>query len=436
MPAAAAPAGPSSVRPGAAGGRGPRSALAVPNFRLYFACAVVAQCGSWLLRTAQAWLVLDLTGTPAALAVVTIAQALPVTILTLFAGILIDRTQSRRLLVAVQLVIAAETAIMAALVLTNQVQYWHVIVLATILGTASAVDFPTRSSIISELVEPRLVANGVALNSALNSAARIIGPGLGGLMIAVWGSGACFAVTAVVYGGTTLGLLRLRSSAFYPKRLAHRAPIVGQLTEGLRYSFSTPMLAVNMLLAGFYGTFAYNWALVLPLMARFALDSGSEGFGALNMAMGVGSTIGAFLLATRVQASLRLLLIAALVFGGAMVVLAHAPNMPVAIGVLVCTGMLSVLFNATNNTLLQMEAREDIRGRVLSLYTFLMIGSTPVGGAITGVIANEAGIQIALQVNATVCLLGLAVAAIFVRRSREGMRVREVPDAGSATVGR
>src|SRR5215471_10195261 len=132
-----------------------RSALSVPNFRIYFASATVAQCGGWLLRTAQAWLVLDLTGTPAALALVTILQALPVTILTLFAGVLIDRMQSRRLLVYVQVVIAAETAIMAVLVLTNTIQYWQILVLATVLGVASAVDFPTRASIISELVEPR-----------------------------------------------------------------------------------------------------------------------------------------------------------------------------------------------------------------------------------------------------------------------------------------
>ena len=401
---------------GARGPRRERSALAVPNFRLYFASAAVAQCGGWLLRTAQAWLVLDMTGTPAALALVTIAQALPVTILTLFAGVLIDRTQSRKLLVLVQVVISVETAVMAVLVLSRQIQFWHVLVLAVILGIASAIDFPTRSSIISELVEPGLVPNGVALNSALNSAARIVGPGVGGLMIAVWGSGVCFAVTALIYSTTILGLVRLRGSAFYPKRLAIRAPILGQLAEGLRYSFSTPLLAVNMLLAGFYGTFAYNWALVLPLLARFALNSGAEGFGALNMAMGVGSTVGAFLLATRVRASLRLLLLSGLGLGSAMVVLAHAPNQLVAVGVLVCTGALMVLFQATNNTLLQIQARENIRGRVLSLFTFLTIGSTPVGGAFTGYVADATGVQTALQINASVCLFGLVLAVLFVRR--------------------
>ena len=394
------------------------SALAVPNFRTYFVSAAIAQCGGWLLRTTQAWLVLDLTGSPAALAVVTIAQALPVTILTLFAGIMIDRTQSRRLLVVVQVVFGIQAAILAILILSQRIQFWHIIVLASILGVASAVDFPTRSAIVSELVEPPLVGNGIALNSALNSAARIIGPGVGGLMLSIWGSGVCFAVTAVAYAGTTVGLLVLRDEEFYPKRRARKTALFKQLAEGLRYSFSTPSLAVNMVLAGFFGTFAYNWALVLPLMARFALDSGAEGFGALNMAMGAGSTLGAFALATRLKPSMRLLLISAAAFAASMLVLAHAPNMPVALLMLVCTGMLSVSFNATNNTLLQIEAREDIRGRVLSLYMFLMIGTTPFGSAITGFVANSFDVRLALQINAAVCLIGLALAALLLRRSR------------------
>jgi MFS family permease len=292
-------------------------------------------------------------------------------------------------------------------------------VLSSILGVASAVDFPTRSAIVSELLEPHLVGNGIALNSAMNSAARIIGPGIGGVMLAGWGNGVCFAVTGVVYAGTTLGLLALRGDEFYPKRLARKTALFGQLAEGMRYSFSTPSLAVNMVLAGFFGTFAYNWALVLPLMARFALNSGAEGFGALNMAMGAGSTIGAFAMATRLKASMQLLLISAATFAASIMVLGHAPDMPTALVMLACTGILSVAFNATNNTLLQVEAREDVRGRVLSLYTFLMIGTTPLGSAVTGFVADTFDVRLALQINAAVCLVGLLLATLFLRRARQ-----------------
>jgi MFS family permease len=371
-----------------------------------------------LLRTTQAWLVLDLTGSPAALGLVTVAQALPVTILTLFAGVVLDRSQARRLLVAVQVVFGVQAAILAVLVWSNQIQFWHVLVLALILGVASAVDFPTRSAIVSELVEPHQVGNGIALNSALNSAARIVGPGVGGFILAVWGSAACFGLTTVAYVGATIGLLMLRSDQFHPKRLARRSVVFRQLAEGLRYSFSTPSLAVNMVLAGFYGTFAYNWALVLPLMARFALHTGAEGFGLLNMAMGAGSTVGAFALATRLKPSMRLLLGSAAVFAAFMLILARAPNMPIALAVLVCTGALSTSFNATNNTLIQVEAREELRGRVLSLYTLLMIGSTPFGSAITGFVADSFDVTLALTINASMCLIGLAVATLLFARTR------------------
>jgi MFS family permease len=390
--------------------------FSVPNFRTYFVGAGVAQCGGWLLRTTQAWLVLDLTGSPAALGVVTVAQALPVTILTLFSGVLIDRMHTRRLMVGVGVVMCLQAAVLAWLTLTHQIQFWQVIVLATILGIASAVDFPSRSAIVSELLEPSQVGKGIAMNSALNSGARIIGPGVGGFMIAVWGSGVCFAVTAIAYVFSTLALLLLNSEQFHRKRMAPRTALFRQLAEGLRYSFSTSTLSVNMLLAGFFGTFAYNWALVLPLFARFALETGAEGFGALNVAMGVGSTIGAFALATRLKASMRLLLGAAALFAASMLFLARAPDLTVALAMLVCTGMLSVCFNATNNTLLQMEAREELRGRVLSLYMFLMIGTTPFGSAVTSYFADTYDIRLAVSINAAICLFGLGLAIVFLRR--------------------
>ena len=392
-------------------------ALADPNFRTYFVSAAISQCGSWLLRTTQAWLVLDLTGSAAALGLVTFLQALPVSIFTLFAGVLIDRAPTKRLLIIVQVVFGLQSFALAVLVLSGRIEYWQVILLAIMLGFGSAIDFPGRSAIVSELLPPQKVGNGIALNSALNSGARIIGPGIGGVMIAVWGSGVCFAVVAVAYVLSTIGMLMLRSDLFQPRRIAPRQPIFRQLADGLRYSFSTPSLAANMLLAGLFGTFAYNWALVLPLFARFALDSGAEGFGALNMAMGIGSTIGAFVLATRLRPTMRLLLIAGAVFSGSMLLLAHAPTLAIALGWLVIVGILSVLFNASNNTLIQMEAQEEFRGRALALYMFLMVGSTPIGSAVTGFAANTYDIRVALQANAIVCIMGLLLTLFILRRS-------------------
>lgn len=391
-------------------------ALAEPNFRIYFVCAAISQCGGWLARTTQAWLVLDLTGSAAALGVVTFAQALPVTLFTMFAGVLIDRLPTRRLMLFAQILSALQALALAILILGGHVQYWEIILLAMVLGCAAAVDFPLRSTIVSELVDAPRVGNGIALNSALNSTARIVGPAIGGVMIALWGSGICFVVVAVAYAAATIGVLLLRTDQFHRRRFAARHQIISQLADGVRYSFSTRSLAANMVLAGVFGTFAYNWAMVLPLLARFALDSGSEGFGALNAAMGVGSTIGAFLLATRLKASIRLLVGSAAAFACSMLLLAHAPTLAAALAMLVATGILSVSFTATNNTLIQTEAREDMRGRVLALYTLLMVGSTPFGSAVTGVVANTFDVRVALQANAVICLIGLLWTARQLRR--------------------
>jgi MFS family permease len=254
-------AGPTSLAAGSADlVTGRWGALAVPNYRTYFIASAVSQSGGWLLRTAQSWLVLDLTGSPAALRVLVLFQFLPITFLTLFAGVLVDRVPSRWLLVATQLVIALQAAALGALVLTRRVEYWHVLVLAMVLGIASAFDQPARSVFVSQLVGPRRIGNAVALNSAMGNGARIVGPGLGGLMIAVWGTGLCFTVAAGAFLAALTGLLVLREEQFYPKRQAGRGAVLGQLWDGVRYSFSSPSLGVNFVLMAFIGTFAYNWA--------------------------------------------------------------------------------------------------------------------------------------------------------------------------------
>ena len=278
-------------------------ALAVPNYRIYFVISAVSQSGSWLLRTAQSWLVLDLTGSPAALGILALCQFLPITVLTLFAGVLIDRVQCRRLLVITQLVIGLQAAVMGALVLSGRIEYWQVLVLGVVLGTASAFDQPARSVFVSQLVGPRLIGNAVAINSSVANGARIVGPGIGGVMIAVWGTGVCFSVAAVAFLLALGGLFALRAEQFYPKRQASGGAVLHQLWDGVRYSFSTPSLGFNFVLMAFIGTFAYNWGLVLPLLARYALDAGAEGFGALNIAMGLGSVLGGALLATVLKPS-------------------------------------------------------------------------------------------------------------------------------------
>jgi MFS family permease len=400
--------------------RGHGGALSVPNYRTFFAISAVSQSGGWLLRTAQSWLVLDLTGSPAALGVLALFQFLPITILSLFAGVVIDRVSSRRLLVGTQLTIGLQAGALGALVLFNRVQFWHVLLLAAVLGIATAFDQPARSVFVSQLVGPRRIGNAVALNSSVANGARIVGPGLGGVMIALWGTGVCFSVAAVAYLLAVLGLFGLRADQFHPKRQAGRGAVLGQLWEGVRYSFSSPSLGFNFVLMAFIGTFAYNFGLVLPLLARFALDSGPEGYGELNIAMGVGSVLGGVLLATRLKPSPTLVLIAAAVFSVLIGAVSQATTMLLASAVLVAAGALSIVYSATSNTLLQLEAREEYRGRVLALYVLLFAGSTPVGSAITGFVSNRWDVRVALMLNASLCVVGVLASLVylFARRAR------------------
>ena len=393
-------------------------ALSVPNYRTYFVVSAVSQSGGWLMRTAQSWLVLDLTGSPAALGVLALFQFLPITVLSLFAGVVIDRTPSRRLLVVTQLTMGVQAGALGALVLLNRVEYWHVLVLAAVLGIASAFDQPARSVFVSQLVGPRRIGNGVALNSAVANGARIIGPGVGGIMIALWGTGVCFSVAAVAFLLAVLGLFALRADQFHPKRQAGRGAVLGQLWDGIRYSFSSPSLGFNFVLMAFLGTFAYNWGLVLPLLARFALDSGPEGFGELNIAMGVGSVMGGFLLATWLKPSRSLVLVSAAVFTVLVGALSVAPSMLVAGGVLVAAGILSIVYSATSNTLLQVEAREEYRGRVLALYVLLFAGSTPLGSAVTGFVSDARDVRAALMLNAALCVVGLMATLVYLFATR------------------
>jgi MFS family permease len=345
--------------------------------------------------------------------VLALAQFLPVTVLTLFAGVLIDRVSTRWVLLTTQTVTAVQAAILAALVLSGQIQYWQILVLAAILGTANAFDTPTRSALASQLVGPGLVGNAIALNSALGNGARIVGPGLGGIMIAIWGTGACFAVAAVSSALALIGLVLLRVEQFFPKRQAGRGAVLGQLWAGITYTMSVPNLAFNIVLMAFMGTFAYNWGVTLPILARYGLDAGPEAFGALNVAMGIGSVIGGLLLALRIRPSLRLVVLAAGTYAVLIMALALSPGMEAALIILVAIGSLSIIYSASSNTLLQIEAREEFRGRALALFVLLWAGTTPIGSAFTGLVSDHWGIRVALMIDATISLLGLGVALAY-----------------------
>jgi MFS family permease len=398
----------------------PRRALANPNFRLYFAGQLVSQSGAWMQRTAQAWLVLDLTGSPLALGLVTALQFGPILLLSLVSGVVADRLPKRGFLIAVQTALMLQSLAVAALVLTGAIQLWHVYLLALWQGLATAFDGPTRQSFVGEMVGREDLSTAVALNSTVLSMARIIGPAIAGVMIAVWGLGWCFLANGISFVAVLVALALMRTDQLHPFRRARAASVWTQLADGVRYSARSPQLALPLLVLVFVGTFGYNFGVTIPLLARFGLDQGSIGFGAMNAAMGVGSLVGALAAASRPAPSHRLVILAATGFGCLLLGTALAPWYWLTLVLLLVLGAVSVTYSATTNSTLQLNSEEEYRGRVLSIYTLLAMGSTPIGAAITGALADAWGIRATLSLEAAVCVLGAVVGALYLRRRHPG----------------
>jgi MFS family permease len=394
-------------------------ALANPNYRLYFFGQIVSQTGGWLQRIAQAWLVLDLTGSPAALGILTVAQFLPIMVLSLFAGVVADRLPKRRLLYVIGSISSLQSLVLAVLVLSGHVELWQVYFLAFILGTVSAFEMPTRQAFLSELVPRDELQSAISLNSSVFNGARIIGPGIGGVIIAAWGVGWCFGLNALSFVASLISLAMLETSRLHAVRRPPRGPLWTQLADGLRYAARTPALAFPLLLLAFIGTFGYNMGVVFPLLARYALNLDAVGFGSLNTAMGVGSLIGALGVAARLSPTPNALLISAGAFSVLLLSVAYIPWYPPALVALAAMGVASVTYSAVTNTTLQLNTDEHYRGRVLSLYTLLFAGSTPIGGALTGWLADAWGIRDALGLEAGICVLASLAGWLWTLRHRQ-----------------
>jgi MFS family permease len=407
-------------------------ALANANYRLYFFGQIVSQTGGWLQRIAQAWLVLDLTGSPAALGFLTAAQFLPIMVLSLFAGVVADRLPKRPLLYAIGAISSIQSVAMTVLVLSGLIEVWHVYVLAFVLGVVSAFEMPTRQAFLSELVSRDELQSAISLNSSVFNGARIIGPGIGGVIIAAWGVGWCFGLNAISFLASLISLAMLDMRQMRGTRRPLRGALWTQLADGLRYAAQTPALSFPLLLLAFIGTFGYNFGVVFPLLARYALDLDAVGFGSLNTAMGIGSLIGALAVAARLTPTRPALLISAGSFSVLLLAVAVIPWYAVSLIALALMGVASVTYSAVTNTTLQLNSEEHYRGRVLSLYTLLFAGSTPIGGALTGWLADSWGIRDALGIEAAICIVAALGGLAWTWLRKEDPDVRRDPDVARA----
>jgi MFS family permease len=396
------------------------SALRIRNYRLFWTGQLVSVTGTFMQGTAQQWLVLRLTHDPLALGIVGALQFGPMLFLGLFGGAIADRWPRRAVLVVTQSTAGALALILWLLTITGAVQIWQVFALALMLGIVNAVDMPTRQSFVSELVQSDRLINAVSLNSAQFNVARIAGPGLAGLLIALFDVPFLFLLNALSFLAVIVSLLMMRSAELVAAPHAPKAHGMARLRamgDGIRFIRSSRSLAITFLLVGVVGTFGFNFNVLLPLEARVTLHADAIAFGLVSSSLGVGALIGALLLARRSgEPPNRLLVGMALAFGAFEVAVAFFTSQWIVMLLIAGTGFAMSSFSASANTRTQLSSPPVLRGRVMSVYTTLFIGTTPIGNLLVSAVAAKWGVPMAWVVSGVPCLLaGLAAAWLWSR---------------------
>ncbi len=392
------------------------AALRHRNFRLFFAGQLVSLSGTWMQSIAQGWLVLQLTNSAFLLGVVSALQFLPVLLFSLFGGVVADRFPKRRLLLVTQSCAMVLAFALAVLTSAGLVQVWHVMILATLLGVVNAVDMPTRQAFVVEMVGKEDLMNAIALNSSLFNGARVIGPALGGILIGWIGLAACFYFNGLSFLAVIAGLLAMRVQSSVGAS-AIRQSIWMNISEGLCYIRQTPLILLLMSQIGLLAVFGMNFNVVIPVLARDVLGTEATGYGLLMSAMGVGSFFGALSLAYLSRTPrLSPLLIAAFFFGMLEVFLAGVRWYPLSALTMIAIGFFFVNFGASANTLIQTTVPDRLRGRVMSVYSLVFAGSSPIGSMFAGTVAYNAGPVAPLIVGGLICAIGATVGWRLSRR--------------------
>ena len=393
------------------------ASLRFPNYRLWFAAALVANVGAWAQRVSQDWVVLthltDSSGTAVGISVA--MQFLPVLLLSPYAGLLADRLPRRKLLMATQALMGLNAVVLATLVLTDTVELWHVYLLAALGGCVSAIDNPARATFVSELVPPDNLTNAVGLNSASFNAARLIGPGIAGLLIAVVGPGWVFVINACTFALSILAIGVMNPRRLHALPAANRAR--GQLREAVAYVRGRGDIQVIMVVVGVVTMFGLNFQLTSAMMARIEFGLGPGEFGALGSVLAVGSLAGALLAARRKEPPrVRLVIGSAFVFAAAQGASALMPTFHTYMALAAPVGFASLTMLTAANAALQTSVEPAMRGRVMALYMMVFLGGAPVGSPLVGWVGETFGPRLAITLGAVATLVVCVAAWIWAHR--------------------
>ena len=378
------------------------------NYRLFFAGQLVSLMGSWITTVAQGWLVYRLSHSPFYLGLATFAGQVPVFFVAAFGGMIADRVDRRRLLVITQTLSMLESAALAVLTLLGVIQVWEIILLALFQGMVNAFDVPTRQAFTIEMVGREDLRFAISLNSMMFNLARILGPTVAGLIIAVAGEGVCFSIDAVSYAAVLTGLVLMHVP---PRQAPPPGHPLQEIREGFRYTWTSPRLRNPILLVAACAAFGVSFMTLMPAVARDVLHSGSEGLGLLMGSVGAGALIGAYALARVPDRWLMLTPIAAAAgFGVAIILFAHSHILLLSMALLLPAAFGQMLLGGSTNTIIQTLSEDRFRGRVISFYTMSFMGMMPWGALLLGALAAHIGISETVTLGGAVCVVAAVTA--------------------------
>jgi len=382
------------------------------NYRLYWVGQLISLIGTWMQTTAQQWLVYRLTGSPVALGLVTLLNSLPALFLSLPAGVVIDRVDKRKLLVFTQAAMMILAFVLAALAATKVVQYWHVLVLATLLGVVNTFDMSARQAFTVEMVGKEDLLNAIALNSSMFNGARLIGPAVAGVLVAQLGEAMAFTLNGVSFVAVIVGLVMMVLPPFEPSTRPH--PFT-ELREGLSYIAGNRTVLALGIVAAIPSIFGFSYSALLPVMAGDVLGLGADGYGGLVSAVGLGALVAGVSLAAMgaFRRKGRLLTVATFAFALGLAVFGLSRWVVLSLVALALAGWAMVTHLATTNTLLQLEIPDALRGRVMSAYIWCVAGTAPLGALFYGVLAQVRSAPFAMIVGAVICALSAAAVLVF-----------------------
>ncbi len=395
-------------------------ALHHPNYRLFFAGQSISLIGTWMQRIAMSWLVYRLTNSAFLLGVVGFSGQLPTFLLAPFTGVLVDRYNRHRMFIVTQALAMLQSLVLALLVLKEAVSVWHIISLSAFLGLVNAFDMPTRQSFIVEMVEKREdLGNAIALNSSMVNGARLLGPSIAGMLIAIVGEGLCFLLNSVSYVAVIAALWAMRLK---PKQtLPRKTNVLMELIEGFAYAFgSLPIRSVLLLLA-LVGLLGMPYSALMPVFAREVLQGGPDILGFLMGASGIGALAGAIYLAARksVIGLEKVIVLAAAIFGAGLMAFSLSRILWCSLALMVLTGFGMMVQMASSNTLLQTTVDDAKRGRVMSLHTMALMGTMPFGSLLAGSVASRIGAPHTFMIGGICCVVGACIFASKVSAFRK-----------------